>query len=303
MNILDRLYTKHLLFQRTIGLSPKQFDIFLINFEIALQSIKNSSGRPYSLNCKHLLMTILMYYKSYMTQEFIGWLVRIDQSNISRLLTKTRELIEQSADPELKTYVEKLKEEFNQIPLKDRINDFQSFFKKYPEMKEVIIDATEQKCFRSKQNDVQKAYYSGKKKQHTRKTQITVSRSGKILDVSATYPGSVHDKTIIDQEQTVKKFPKKTTQRLDLAYKGVPAENADYNVIIPFKKPKGKELNPLFKQFNHRHSKIRVKVENIFAEMKTCKILKNTYRGGSESYNQDFRNVAAIVNFKLRVAA
>lgn len=210
MNILDRLYTKRLLFQRIIGLSPKQFDIFSANFEVAFKEIKSSLGRPYSLDCKHLLMTILMYYKSYMTQEFIGWLVGIDQSNISRLLTKTRNLIELSADPKLKTYVEKLKEEFDQIQLKDRINDWNTFSKKHPELKEIIIDATEQRCFRSEQKDVQKVYYSGKKKLHTRKTQITISRSGKILDVSATYPGSVHDKMIIDQEKTIEKFPKKT---------------------------------------------------------------------------------------------
>ena len=303
MNILDKLTSKPTLFQHTIGLSIKQFDIFSVNFEIAFKLMNSTAGRPYSLSFRHLLTVILMYYKSYMTQEFIGLLAGINQSNISRLLTKTRELIEQVADPELKTYVEKLKEEFDKIPLKDRINDWNTFLKKHPDLKEVITDATEQRCFRSKQNVIQQAHYSGKKKLHTRKTQITISRSGKILDVSATYPGSVHDKTIIDEEQTIPKFPKKTAQRLDLAYKGVPAENADYNVIIPFKKPKGKELNPLFKQFNHRHSKIRVKVENVFADMKTCKILKNTYRGRSESYNQDFRNVAAIMNFKQRVAA
>jgi len=302
MNILDEFTKKPVIFQHTIGLSIKQFAIFLVNFEIAFKLTNSTVGRPHSLSCRHLLTVILMYYKSYMTQEFIGLLSGIDQSNVSRLLTKTRELIEQAADPELKTYVEKIKQEFDQIPLKDRINDWNTFCKKHPDLKEVITDATEQKCFRSKQNAVQKAHYSGKKKQHTRKTQITVSRSGKILDVSATFPGSVHDKIVSDQEKTVEKFPKKTVHRVDSAYQGVPAENADYQVVIPFKKPKGKELDPLFKQFNHKHSKKRVIVENTFARMKTCKILKNTYRGTSESYNQDFRNVAAIMNFRLRVA-
>lgn len=303
MNVLSQFSKNQRIFQRTVGLSTKQFDLFLLNFEIAFKTIKSEIGRPYSLSCRDLLTVILMYYKSYMTQEFIGCLVEINQSNISRLLTKTRDLIEQVADPELKSYVEKIKQEFDQISLRDRINDWNAFCKKHPDLKEVAIDVTEQKCFRSEQNAVQKAHYSGKKKLHTRKTQITVSRSGKILDVSASYPGSIHDKTIINQEKTIEKFPKKTVKRLDLGYKGVPAENADHLVIIPFKKPKGKELGLLFKQFNHRHSKARVKVENVFAEMKNHKILKNTYRGGSESYNQDFRNIAAIVNFKQRVAA
>jgi len=300
MNVLSQFSKNPRIFQHSTGLSIKQFDLFLSNFETAFKTIKSEVGRPYSLNCRDLLIVILMYYKSYMTQEFIGCLVGIDQSNISRLLTKTRELIELVADPELKTYVEKIKQEFDQIALKDRINDWNMFCKKHPDFKEIITDATEQKCFRSKQDAIQKEHYSGKKKLHTRKTQISVSRSGKILDISNSFAGSVHDKKMIDQEQTLKKFPVKSVHRLDSGYQGLPADNPNHQVVIPFKKPKGKELGSLFKQFNHKHSKLRIIVENIFSRFKKFKILKNTYRSGSESYNQVFRNVGAILNFKLQ---
>ena len=72
MNVLNQFSKNPRIFQHSIGLSMKQFDLFLFNFEIAFKTIKSNVGRLYSLNCRDLLTVILMYYKSYMTQEFIG---------------------------------------------------------------------------------------------------------------------------------------------------------------------------------------------------------------------------------------
>jgi len=80
----------------------------------------------------------------------------------------------------------------------------------------------------------------------------------------------------------------------------LPAGNPDKQIIIPYKKSKGKALNPLLKQFNHRHSKLRIIVENVFSRMKKFKILKNSYRSSSKSYNQVFRKVGALLNFRLQ---
>lgn len=83
-----------------------------------------------------------------------------------------------------------------------------------------------------------KKHYSGKKKHHTLKTQVSVSSTGRVLDVSKTYPGSVHDKSIADQEQVI-------------------------NSLTPC--------------------------------IAACVLLLKT----NAAYNQVFRNIAAIVNFKI----
>ena len=59
------------------------------------------------------------------------------------------------------------------------------------ELEYLIIDATEQPIERPKKG--QKPYYSGKKKQHTLKTEIRVTPKGRIVHVSKSRPGSVHD--------------------------------------------------------------------------------------------------------------
>jgi len=68
---------------------------------------------------------------------------------------------------------------------------------------------------------------------------------------------------------------------------------------LPEKKPKGKELSDVAKENNRAHSKRRVVAENALSRLKKFRICGNLYRGSVESYNQTFRNIVAIINFKL----
>ncbi len=57
---------------------------------------------------------------------------------------------------------------------------------------ELFVDATEQPINRPKRG--QKKWYSGKKKRHTIKHQMIVSKDGKIKGISKSCCGKVHDK-------------------------------------------------------------------------------------------------------------
>src|SRR5690606_4823727 len=156
----------------------------------------------------------------------------LDQANVSRLLKKMLPLIEKTADSELSTYLKNVED----LQCSEtRINNFDDFFNKHPELRDVSTDATEQQCYRSKNYENQKQFYSGKKKRHTIKTQVSVSKTGKILDVSDSYGGSIHDKTIIDKEDTIQKLPKQTCHRFDSGYQGVKVNNSDYYLVLPTK--------------------------------------------------------------------
>src|SRR5690606_25327432 len=126
---------------------------------------------------KDKLLIVLLYYKLYLTQEFLGIVVDLDQANVSRLLKKMLPLIEKAADSELSTYLKNVED----LQCSEtRINNFDDFFNKHPELRDVSTDATEQQCYRSKNYENQKQFYSGKKKRHTIKTQVSVSKTGKI---------------------------------------------------------------------------------------------------------------------------
>ena len=98
-------------------------------------------------------------------------------------------------------------------------------FKSVRNCESLLIDTTEQSIERPKK--VQKPYYSGKKKRHTLKTEIRTTRQGRIVHVSKTHPGSVHDFTVFKGE---KRPAKESRVYLDSGYQGIaaPHPNADF---------------------------------------------------------------------------
>ena len=64
----------------------------------------------------------------------------------------------------------------------------------------LLIDGTERPMQRNKDKKAQKEAYSGKSKQHSVKNNIVATADGQIKWLSETYPGSVHDKKIMDEE-------------------------------------------------------------------------------------------------------
>jgi hypothetical protein len=311
MKFLEKITRNEARYQRYVGLNFKQLDLLAQKLDPLWKKAENArlhredrkrkigGGRPYELEeLKDKITTVLLYYKQYLTQEFIGEIVGIDQSNISTLLRKMLPLIEEAADPELKTYLAQAKEE-----CKKRINSFEELIIKHPDLRDVSTDATEQSSYRSQQYEVQKKYYSGKSKDHTIKTQISVSSTGRVLDISKSYPGSVHDKTLIDEEKTIDKFDKRIPQRFDSGYQGVKNEHPDHYIILPTKKPKGKELTALEKEHNKINSKRRVIAEHVFSRFKKFRVLASTFRQPVKVHNQIFRNIGALLNFKRRNSA
>src|SRR3990172_2200683 len=172
-----------------------------------------------------------------------------------------------------------------------------------PDFAEVVTDATEQQRRRPKKR-IQKKYYSGKKKRHTIKTQITVNTKGKILMVSKSYPGRIHDYTIFKQENTAKKLPTKSVHYGDSGYDGAPNDYPEHTIIIPVKRRRNHSTLSLSeKRFNRKHSRIRILFEHVLSRMKKYQILAKVYRHKMIDYNRRFRNIAALINFRLASSA
>lgn len=239
------------------------------------------------------LLVCLVYYKLYLTQEFTAALFDIDQSTVSRIVSKFSALIADAADPELGKLIRQ-----TETLKKNRIKNFVELQEACPDFADVITDASESPCNRPQDNDVQRKFYSGKQKAHTIKTQITINTAKKIVLVSESHPGSVHDKKILDMDGTIDKLPEKARHMLDKGYVGVDREHPNSNILIPIKKKRGqKELPPIAKQINTFISKHRIKVEHVIGKIKNFRICSYTYRGPRDRFNQIFKNIAAIYNF------
>ena len=125
--------------------------------------------------------------------------------------------------------------------------------------------------------------HSGKKKYHSLKNLCISEKNKYILFVSETYPGKEHDKTIFINEKLYKRLPDKIKKYMDLAFYGIEKE-AIKNILMPKKKPKGKELTVIDKKNNKIISQTRVLIENAFAGVKRLRIVYDVFRNIKEDF-------------------
>jgi hypothetical protein len=93
--------------------------------------------------------------------------------------------------------------------------------------------------------------------------------------LSDTYPGSVHDKNICDNEAL--EFHKNVSVFVDLGFVGLSSAKA--TVIMPYKRKKKQELSSEQKEYNKNVSSVRVQVEHIIAGVKINRKVKEKFRG------------------------
>lgn len=259
-------------FLRLFGISFEQFETIFAKVKPAawhkrvISSYKRP-GRPYDLSIEDMTLMRLLYYRSYITQEFVGYLFDLDKSRVCRIIQKLEPILARIM----------------------AISKIKHLSKE--DVEHLLIDATEQPIERPKKG--QKSYYSGKKKRHTMKTQITINRKGRIIDVSKPTPGSVHDFTIFKQGPPL---PYDSTAFVDSGYQGINKFHKE--VEFPYKATKNKPLDKEEKEYNRVLSRIRVKVENVLGQVKVFRILSDRYRNKRKRYGIKFNIIAGIVNLK-----
>ena len=125
-------------------------------------------------------------------------------SNLNRLVHRLEPVLAKYLNPQPPT------------PLKRRIRNWEEFQTAYPELTEVVIDGTEQGTQRPSGKERQKPYYSNKRKRHTIKTQIVVTKNGRVISVSDSVPGGqVHDYSLLKRSRVMEGLPKQVTKRVD----------------------------------------------------------------------------------------
>lgn len=297
MTRFEKLLDAPKTFQTLCGLTPKQFQLLAAQVEPlflaadamyrdkrttkAKRQRKTGAGKQLKLSLPELVFATLLYYRTYVNQVFVAFIMASDDSSVSRYITRMEPVLAQVF----------------RIPTK-KIDLTQD------EVWELIVDATEQRSNRSKGSG-----YSGKKKTHTVKTQFTVSRSRHIVAVSKTVPGQRPDKKLYDntkayatqgsiQAHNKDGPPPRLT---DLGYVGVPG------AILPIKKkrmgtgePKDK-LTKESKGWNRLLGSNRVVVEHVFSfsGIKKFQIIRDRYRNPIHRYNVTIKNIAGLHNFVL----
>ncbi len=307
-------------FQSFTGVSVAEFDQLLAQvgpaYEADQQRRRNRDGHPlppgvghpFLLALPERLLMGLMYLRLYVGQNLLSYLFDLDQSNVSRELNARllpillQVLPVPLRDAPLRHLAQDKPYDPNAEgsvpgPKRRRITTLQELFEAHPEIKEVLLDATEQGVPQPEDKVERKQRYSGKQKDHTIKTQIVATRDC-ILHVFGGLPGSVNDQMLLGASGVIPKVPPHVKIRLDKGYEGTDKRHPDRAVEQPIKGQRNHKVTVLGRAYNYFLSRKRIYVEHHFARLQKFGILREVYRGGFDGHEDVFCIVSGLLNFR-----
>jgi len=236
----------------------------------------------------------LLYYRLYITSTLTGVLFDLDQSNVLKDIHKLEPLAK-----EILPLPQKLHDKAKRL---QNIEEIEAMF---PEFK-AFTDATEQEIPRPKNKQKRKTHYSGKRKRHTVKTQLTVNSKGLIIHKSRHVRGSTHDYALYKHSHP--KLPTKVRSGLDLGYLGIKDDYPNLNCVLPIKKKnpgrgkvgvKAPELSIEQKAFNRELASERVVVEHTNSRVKKFLVWGGEFRNRPKRYDVMTDIVSGLINFRI----
>jgi len=139
----------------------------------------------------------------------------------------------------------------------------------------------------------QKKFYSGKKKQHTMKSQVIADKKTGVIICTNFSNGKKHDFRLFKESKT--RINEKIKVGVDTGFQGI--HKFHKNSEIPKKKTKKRPLTKQEKENNREISSKRVKIENIIGFVKRFKVFSIKYRCRRKRFGLRFNLICGICNF------
>ena len=122
------------------------------------------AGHPFILPLTDRLLMLLIYYHMYPSSTLLGYLFDLSQTSVLKSIKKLEPLVSEVLPlPKL---------EHDKVRKLQTVDEIEAMFPGF----EAFLDATEQEIPRPHSKRKRKTHYSGKRKKHTIKTQLTVNK-------------------------------------------------------------------------------------------------------------------------------
>jgi hypothetical protein len=286
-------------FQKCTGLTVDLFDqlveaVLPVYWEAEAQRLNRpqrqramGAGHPFELGMHdHILLTVI-WLRLYPIHEVLGYLFGVSDSTVSRLIERVLPILEQSGQDGMRL----------PDPGKRRRRQLPDLLRDIPELT-VIVDSFEQRVQRPPNDD---SHYSGKKKQHTLKSQLAVDGdTGRIVAVSDSVPGPTADIKLLEASGLLDRWPDEVGVGGDLAYLKL-AKLRRYG-FSPRRKPRGKERPPEDVAYNRAFSQFRIVVEQTIGQVRRFQSVTATDRNHRRQHRARVAAVAGLVNRLPRFA-
>lgn len=279
------------------GLSIGEFELLLKSFAPLLyqqfaskqRQRKVGGGRKGALvDARSKLFYVLFYLKVYPTYDLAGFIFGVDRSRCCNWFKALCDIVQQALGR-------------NIVLPKRQVRSMGELLEICPEIKDLFIDTTERKTQRPKKSKLRAKRYSGKKKMHSRKNTIISDEKRRIVFVSPTREGKLHDLRQLRKTGILEHIPKDISLWVDKGYQGIEGilRNGN-NIMIPYRKPRGKELTEDKKQENRLISGIRIVVEHAINGIKRFAAMSGIYRNRKGQDDSMIYLCASLWNFHLQ---
>lgn len=294
-----RLHPK--VFKSVTGLYVGEFDE-LVNDVLPLYAEKETerldrpdreraigAGHPFELSVRdHILLTVV-WLRLYPIHEVLGYLFGVSDSTVSRTIHRVLPILEQAGKDTMRM----------PDPGRKRRRSLDQLLADTPELA-VVIDSFEQRVQRHQDRDEADKYFSGKKKQHTMKSQVTVDEeTGQIVDVSESVPGPTADITLLKQSAVLDRLPEGIGALGDSAYQGIADLHPEGLGASPRKKPRGKPRPAEDRAYNTAFSSRRIIVENTIGRMRNYQSITQMDRNHRQLHTQRVVAIAGLTNRQI----
>ena len=282
-----------------IGVSKEEFDALAATIDNLLHEHLSSKPRKRAVGggrkgtlpgSTNKLFFILFYIKVYPTFDLAGFIFGADKSRCCEWHKNLLPLLEKVLGRSI------------EFP-KRRLSSLKEFLEAFPDMKDIFVDGTERRVQRSKIHHKQAKKYSGKKKTHTRKNIIACDERGKILLVSPTKGGKLHDLKCFKKWGIGQHIPEDVVLWADKGFIGVKPFCKSTNIMVPHKRRPRVALTPEQKEENKVVSGLRIVVEHAIGGIKRFGCMSSIYRNRK---GQDDRMIAVcsgLWNLHLQMKA
>jgi len=294
---LDNLRKHPAVFRHLTGLTVTVFDELVTQVVPAVEAAhRRTLDRPdrqraigggdhFDLSTADQVLLTVLWLRQYPTNEVLGFLFGVSDSTASRARVRCLPVLERAGQDTMRM----------PDPGAARRKRLPALLADTPGLA-VVIDTFEQRTRRPKRR--QRAYYSGKKKAHTLKSQVAVDEeSGRFVDVSDSAPGRWADLKLLRRSRLMSRLPAGVGGIGDLGSTGIRDLHA--SGACPRRKPRGKPRPPQDVRYNRAFSRRRVVVEHALARLRRSRAVSDVNRHRRKGHALRARAVAGLVNRML----
>ena len=290
-------------FVKMTGLRPREFDALLVEVlprfaEAEWHRLQRTErqravggGDKADLSERDQILLTVIWLRLYPTHDVLGFLFGVSQPTVGRYIRHVLPVLERAGQASMRL----------PDPGRKRRRKLPDLLKDIPELA-VVVDTFEQAVQRPKRAAERAAWYSGKKRSHTIKTQVTVDENtGWIAAMSDSVEGRSADITLLRQSQVLERLPPGVACLGDTAYQGIAKLHP--SGFSPCKRL-GRNAPPLSDEqiaYNHAFACRRIIVENIINRIRSYQCLTQRDRQHRSTRNHHARTcaVAGLVNHQL----